>query len=146
MITYVGMSMPMAALSLISWLKNPYKGKKSQVEVNRIKKKEVFLLIFITFLVTFVFYYILKEFNTANLIPSTFSVTTSFAAAYLTIRRSPYFALLYAANDVVLLILWGLATASNPSYLSVVICFLVFLAADLYSFINWKRMQKNQNK
>ena len=43
-------------------------------------------------------------FNTTNLIPSTISVTISFLAVYLTFRRSPYFDLAYALNDIVLYI------------------------------------------
>ena len=41
MITYLGMTMPMAVFALISWLRNPYNGNKAQVRVNRIGKKEV---------------------------------------------------------------------------------------------------------
>ncbi len=144
MITYMGMTVPMAFISLISWLKNPYKNKKSEVEVSGIKKKEIWFLIPITIIVTVVFYFILKEFGTANIVPSTFSVTTSFVAVYLTFRRSPYFALIYAFNDIVLIVLWILATFKDVSYLSVIICFVMFLFNDLYSFINWKRMQKRQ--
>ena len=144
MVTYLCMSMPMATISLISWIRNPYKGKRSQVKVNSISKKEVMVLVFVTIVVSIVFYFILKYFNTANLIPSTFSVTTSFFAAYLTFRRSPYFALAYALNDVVLIILWILASLTDSSYISVVICFIVFLVNDSYSFINWKRMERNQ--
>ena len=96
MIKYLCMSMPMAFFSLISWLKNPYKGNKAQVKVNSISKKETVFMFILTFVVTVVFYFILKYFNTANLLPSTFSVTTSFLAVYLTFRRSPYFALAYA--------------------------------------------------
>ncbi len=144
MITYLCMSMPMALIALISWLKNPYKGKKSQVKVNGISHKEAIKLVFASIIVSVVFYYILKYFNTANLIPSTFSVTTSFFAAYLTFRRSPYFALAYAFNDIVLIVLWVLASLTDSSYISVVICFIVFLVNDLYGFINWKRMEKTQ--
>ena len=78
------------------------------------------------------------------MIPSTLSVTTSFIAVYLTFRRSPYFALAYAANDVVLIVLWILAAAEDISYLAVIICFVAFLGNDLYGFINWKRMEKRQ--
>ena len=146
MITYLGMSAPMAVLALISWLKNPYKGQKSQVEINTITFKETLFMIFLTTIVTIAFYYILKYFNTSNLIPSTFSVTTSFMAVYLTFRRSPYYALAYAFNDIVLIILWVLASINDASYISVVICFIVFLINDIYGFYNWKRMQKRQAK
>ena len=144
MITYLCMSMPIAIIALISWLKNPYKGNKSEVAVNNISKKETVLMTILATIVTIIFYYILKYFNTANLIPSTLSITTSFLASYLTFRRSPYYALFYAANDIVLIVLWVLASITDISYLSVVICFIVFLVNDLYGFINWKRMEKRQ--
>ena len=144
MITYLGMTGPMALFALISWLRNPYKGNRAEVAVNRLENKELVLMYVLTALVTWGFYYILEHFNTSNIIPSTLSVTTSFIAVYLTFRRSPYFALAYAANDVVLIILWTLAAKEDISYLSVIICFVMFLVNDLYGFISWKRMEKRQ--
>ncbi len=145
MITYLGMSMPMAVLALISWLMHPYKGNRSEVEVNKISRKEVYFMLILTLVVTVLFYFILEHFNTANLIPSTISITTSFIAVYLTFRRSPYFALAYAANDIVLIILWSIAALTDISYLSVIICFVVFLANDLYGFISWLKMERRQS-
>lgn len=144
MITYLGMTLPMAVISLISWLKNPYKGKKSEVAVNKLHKKEIIFESALTIAVTVIFYFILKYLKTENLYVSTFSVTTSFAAAYLTFRRSPYFALLYAMNDIVLIVLWIYASFSDISYFSVVICFIVFFANDMYGFISWRKMEKRQ--
>lgn len=144
MITYLGMTMPMAIVALISWVKNPYNGNKSQVKVNHIHRKEVAFMVILTAVVSIAFYFILEAFNTANIIPSTISVTTSFIAVYLTFRRSPFFALAYAANDIVLIVLWVMATMTNISYISVVICFGVFLVNDIYGFINWQRMKKKQ--
>ena len=144
MITYLGMTGPMALVALISWLRNPYKGNHAEVAVNRLENQELALMYGLTALVTVVFYFILDYFNTANMIPSTLSVTTSFIAVYLTFRRSPYFALAYAANDVVLIVMWTLAAAEDISYLSVIICFVMFLVNDLYGFVSWKRMEKRQ--
>ena len=145
MITYLGMSMPMAAVALVSWLKHPYKGNKAEVKVNRLQAKEHILMWVLAAAVTAAFYFVLDAFQTANIIPSTVSVTTSFVAVYLTFRRSPLYALGYAANDAVLIVLWSLATLEDVTYLSVVICFAMFLANDLYGFINWNRMQKRQS-
>lgn len=145
MITYLGMTMPMAVVSLISWIRNPYNGNKSEVKVNSIRKKEIVLMCIITIIVTILFYYFLKYFNTANLIPSTVSITTSFVAAYLTFRRSPYFALAYATNDIILIILWIMASLYNITYISVVVCFVAFLANDIYGFISWQKMKIRQN-
>lgn len=144
MMTYLGMTAPMALFALISWLKNPYNGNRAEVKVNRLGRKETVLMVILTACVTCVFYFILEYFDTANLIPSTVSVTTSFLAVYLTFIRSPYFALAYAANDVVLIVLWVMATLNDVSYLSVVICFMMFLINDIYGFINWRRMEKRR--
>ena len=146
LMTYVLMSLPMAVISLITWFKNPFEGSKNQVKVNKIKPQEYLFLFFLAALVTLIFYFILKYFNTANLIPSTISVTTSFIAAYLTARRSPYYALAYGANDIVLIVLWGLASIYDVSYISVLTCFVVFLANDLYGFAAWLKMEKLQQK
>ncbi len=144
MMTYLLMTGPMAVFALISWLRNPYKGNRSEVKVNRIKRREVMLMLALSAVVSAAFYFVLKHFGTANILPSTFSVTTSFIAVYLTFRRSPYFALAYALNDIVLIVLWSMAAFEDLSYLSVLVCFAVFLVNDLYGFISWRRMQKRQ--
>lgn len=144
MITYLGMTVPMALVAFVSWLRHPYNKNKSEVKVNSITVKDIIVMIALTILVTILFYFILKYFNTQNLIPSTISVTTSFVAVYLTYCRSPYFALAYAANDIVLIVLWVMADGNKLSYISVVICFVVFLVNDIYSFIAWRKMQKRQ--
>ena len=144
MITYLGMTGPMALFAFVSWLRNPYNGNHAEVAVNRLENKELALMYVLTALVTFGFYFILDHFDTANMIPSTLSVTTSFIAVYLTFHRSPYFALAYAANDVVLIVMWTLAAKEDISYLSVIICFVMFLVNDLYGFVSWKRMEKRQ--
>jgi len=144
MSTYLGMGLPMAVIALVTWLKNPYKGKKSQVAIRKINKKDLLIMVFLTIAVTVIFYFILKAFNTANLIPSTISVATSFLGVYLTFRRSPYYALGYVANDIVLIVLWILASAEDISYISLVVCFAAFLANDVYGFVNWRRMEKKQ--
>lgn len=145
MITYACMSLPMAVFSLVSWLRHPFKGNKAEVKVNQVKGKEYVFLVTLDIVVTAVFYFILKYFDTANLFFSTISITTSFGAAYLTMRRSPYYALWYVANDIVLIVLWSLAALKDISYISVIICFVAFLANDIYGFISWKKMQKRQN-
>lgn len=144
MITYLGMTMPMAFFALISWLRNPYNGNRAEVKVNKLGRFEHLLMWLATITVTVAFYFILDYFGTANILPSTLSVTTSFIAVYLTFRRSPYFALAYTANDIILIVLWILASISDIRYVSVVVCFLAFLFNDIYGFISWKKMQKRQ--
>ncbi len=146
MITYLGMTMPMAVFALISWLRNPYNGNKTEVKVNTISQKETWFMWLGTAAVTLLFYFILSYFNTANIVPSTLSVTTSFLAVYLTFRRSPYFALAYAANDIVLIVLWVLASICDVKYISVVVCFIAFFVNDIYGYISWQNMKIRQSK
>lgn len=146
MITYLGMTMPMAIFALVSWLRNPYNGNKAEVKINTISATESILMWVLTAVITFLFYFILKYFETANLVPSTISVTTSFLAVYLTFRRSPCFALAYAANDIVLIVLWGLASICDTRYISVVVCLVAFFVNDIYGYISWQKMKIRQNK
>ena len=145
MLTYVCMSMPMAVLSLISWFKNPFKQGSLEVKVSRVGVRDIPLIAILAILVTAVFFFVLKYLGTANLIPSTFSVATSFVAVFLTYKRSPYYAAAYAVNDIVLIILWSLASAVDTKHLTVVFCFVAFLLSDLYTFICWKKMEKRQS-
>ena len=121
-----------------------YLGNRSEVKVNAIGRTETAWMWIAAALVTGVFYFILAYFETANLLPSTLSVTTSFLAVYLTFRRSPYFAVAYAANDVILIVLWVLASMTDIQYMSVVVCFAAFLLNDIYGFVSWQKMKERQ--
>lgn len=146
MITYLGMSAPIALWALIAWFRNPYKGNKSEVKVNSISKKEWFLFLNTAVVITIVFCYILKALNTVNLLISTISVFTSFVAAYLTARRSRFYAIGYGLNDIILIIMWIMACREDITYLPMVICFIAFLITDSYGFINWSIMNNKQNR
>ncbi len=143
MITYLCMTAPMAILSMVEWYKNPYKNS-DEVKVQNVTKKQIFVMLGFTALVTITFYFVLTAIGNANPIISTLSITTSFIACYLTFLRSPFYAVAYAANDIVLIVLWILATAKDVSYLPMVFCFVMFLVNDIYGFINWRRMKKRQ--
>lgn len=146
MITYIGMSAPLAVVAVISWLRNPYRGNKNEVRVNRLSKCEWVIFSFVSVAVTVAFFFILRALHTANLWISTVSVLTSFIASYLTARRSRFYAIGYATNDVVLIVLWCLASVQDTTYLPMVICFTAFLALDIYGFINWSRISRRQQR
>lgn len=142
MITYLGMTAPSALIAMINWLKNPY--TEREVKVNQLTEKIWFILFLSSVGVTYLFYHILNLCGTSNMFFSTVSITTSFLASTLTILRSPFYAVAYAANDVVLIILWTLATIDNMNYLPMVICFFIFLVNDVYGYINWQLMKRKQ--
>ena len=144
MITYLGMTLPMAVFSLVTWMRNPYQGNHAEVTVNHLRRGEGAFLAVLSAGVTVLFYFILAYFHTANLVASTVSVTTSFTAAYLTFRRNPWYAAWYALNDLVLIVLWVLASLEDSMYISVAVCFVAFFVNDLYGFINWRRIEARQ--
>ena len=142
MITYVGMSLPAAGFALYSWLKNPY--RQGEVKIHKLKKAEIIGIISASLVVTFIFFFLLKALGTARLSVSTVSVFTSFLACALLFFRSPYYVLAYGANDIVLIVLWVLASLKDLSYLPMVMCFAAFLANDSYGFFSWKIREKKQ--
>lgn len=144
MMTYLGMTLPMAVWSTITWIKNPSENNGNEVQIQSLNKKHIVALCISGIIVTAVFYYILKSFNTPNIIFSTISIITSFLAASLTMLRSSYYAVWYAANDVVLIILWVLASLKDPAYIPVVVNFSIFFMNDMYGFMSWKQRELEQ--
>lgn len=145
MLTYLCMTAPIAIAAVVSWMRHRSEQDRSQVEIGRPPLRDYLIIFALAAVVTLAFYFILRALGTARLYWSTLSVTTSFIAAALSQRRSPYYALAYAANDIVLIVLWSLAAAENKEYISLVVCFCVFLLNDLYGFFNWLRMRKRQS-
>ncbi len=144
MITYLGMTAPIAAASVVSWIRHPYRDSK-EVEVGKLDKKKKTFMAVSAVIVTAVFGFLLYLLKNANLAVSIFSVTTSYLASYLTVMRSPFYAAAYAANDIVLIVLWLLAGAQDAKYITMAVCFAVFLINDAYGFFNWNRIKKRQN-
>ena len=143
MITYLGMTMPMAVWSTITWIRNPSKNG-NEVEIPKLNRKHIVGLSVFSVAVTAAFCYILHVLDTPNIVFSTISVTTSFLAASLTMLRSSYYALGYAMNDIVLIVLWVLASLKNPAYIPVAVNFAIFFLNDLYGFVSWKKREAVQ--
>lgn len=146
MITYLGMTGPIAFCAVITWLRHPSESGHSVVEVRHLPMREYPLLLFLSSAVTLLFFFLLKYLRNENLLFSTLSVFTSFVAVYLTVRRSPLYALGYVANDVVLIVLWSMATAKDRRYFAMILCFAVFLVNDVYGFISWQRLAATQRR
>ncbi len=144
-VIYSCMQLPTCVLSLISWLKNPAKEGGEEVKVGKITKKPLIFLVVLAVVITTAFFFILRAFNTKNLIVSTISVATSFIALYLMILRVPAYAAAFMLNDIVLVCLWSFACAENINYLPMVVCFSIFLINDLYTFICWTKRRKTQS-
>ncbi len=138
------MTLPLAIFSIVTWIKNPYKKGEPVVKICVLKVKERVFLCVCAFAVSCAFYFILKALGTESLIVSTISVFTSFLASYLMLRRNSFYAVAYMFNDVVLIVLWVIATINDLSNASILACFSTFLFNDLYGFIGWRMREKEQ--
>lgn len=144
MLTYLGMTLPMAVWAAVTWAKNPSQEHKGEVAILRLRRAHVAGIAISCTAVTAVFYLLLDHLDTPNLLFSTVSVFTSFLAAALTMLRSSYYAMGYAANDLVLIVLWTLASLEDPTYIPVVVNFVIFFVNDMYGFASWKKREKRQ--
>lgn len=143
MITYLGMTAPSALFAAISWLRHPYQDK-AEVQVAAMSRMKWAVLLGAATGITILFYFLLDFFHTANLVMSTVSVFTSFLASGLMFLRSPFYAVAYSVNDIVLIILWVLASLENPGYIPMILCFVIFFVNDIYGFVSWRQMQRRQ--
>lgn len=144
MFTYLGMTLPMAVWAAVTWARNPSQEHKGEVAILRLTRAHVVGITVSCAAVTAAFYLLLRHLNTPNLFFSTVSVITSFLAAALTMLRSSYYAMGYAANDLVLIILWTLASLEDPAYIPVVVNFVIFFINDMYGFASWKKRERAQ--
>ena len=141
---YALLMLPMYVIGIFTWI-NHKSEKTDSVEINSIKKKEWIIVSVISIGVFIGIYYLLKAFNTNELIVSTLSVLASLFAVYLQIRRSKYSFGFYLINDIILMFLWGIPVLHGsyilvPMLLNPTINFI----NDTYGFYNWKKTEKIQ--
>lgn len=122
---------------VFSWV--THKNEKTDtVEPNRILKKEWIILGLVNAIGFVALYYLLKYFNTSQLIISSLSMITSLMATYLIVRRSKYSFLFYMANDVILILLWGMPVIQGSLLLlPMLIDPVILLINDSYGLKNW---------
>lgn len=90
MITYLGMTMPMSVYALVAWLKTRTKGNKSEVRVRTLNNKNRVIMWVSAIIVTTVFYFILKVFGTANIVPEHRFGDDELSRRLLNRQRTPY--------------------------------------------------------
>lgn len=136
-IIYALIVFPMYMYGVFSWV--THKNEKTDtVEPNRILKKEWIILGLVNAIGFVALYHLLKYFNTSQLIISSLSMITSLMATYLIVRRSKYSFLFYMANDVILILLWGMPVIQGSLLLlPMLIDPVILLINDSYGLKNW---------
>ena len=146
MLIYLFLMIPIHIGCIVSWLKNRKNPDAAEVKINTLTRREYFLLAVGDLAATTAFYFLLRALGTSELIVSTISLVSSVSAAYLMLRRSEYYAVCFIANDIILLVLWGIRVAVDPACIPTLITFVIFLINDVYGFIAWKRRKREQKR
>ena len=139
------LTLPLMIVGLANWLK--HQDKKKIVVIKEISIKELIILVVSQIFMSFGYYYLLKFFNTNNLIISTISVVVSLIATYLAARRSEYGFVGFIINDIILIILWSIPLISgNIGVVTILLCPILLLINDTYGVYNWKKIKRRQMK
>lgn len=137
-------TLPLMIVGLINWLK--HQDNTNTVVIKEISKKELILVLLSQVIMFFGYYFLLKTFNTINLLVSTFSIVASIIATYLTARRSEYGFVGFIVNDIILITLWSIPVISgNLNIIPVLLCPVLLLINDIYGVYNWKRIKNIQH-
>ncbi len=136
-------TLPLMVVGLVNWIR--HQDNEKIVIIKCITKKEIILVLISQAIMFFGYYYLLKTFNTSNLLVSTISVVASIIATYLTARRSEYGFIGFIINDIILIVLWSIPVFNgNLSIIPVLICPVLLLINDIYGVYNWRRIKIKQ--
>ena len=138
------LTFPIMIIGIVSWLKHQDK-EENIVLISTLSKKELIISLISQIPLYFIYYLILKLFNTDLIIISTFSVVTSVLASYYEARRSDLSLPCYIANDLVIITLWLIPILNGSTNLiSVLVGPCLLLMNDIYGTYNWQRLKKHQ--
>lgn len=140
------LTFPIMIIGIISWLRHQDK-EEDTVIINTLSKKEIVIALFSQVVMFWIYYFILKIFNTDLLIISSISIVTSVLASYFEARRSELSLICYIANDFVIITLWLIPILNGQTELvSVLVGPILLLINDIYGSYNWKRLKSNQKE
>ncbi len=138
-------TLPLMIVGLVNWLK--HQDNTNTVVIKEISKKELIIVLFSQAVMFIGYYYLLKVFNTNNLLVSTFSIVASIIATYLTASRSEYGFIGFIINDIILITLWSIPVVNGDhNLIPVLLCPVLLLINDIYGVYNWKKIKNKQAK
>lgn len=145
-IIYIFIMLPLFISGIISWIKNLNK-ETNTVNENTLHKKEWIILTIVSIVLFVILYYLLKYFNTNQLLVSTLSLVTSLFATYLVARRSKYGFLFYIGNDIILFILWGGQIIKGDfALIPILVNPIINFINDSYAWKSWNKREKEGGK
>lgn len=146
LIITIFLTFPIMIIGIISWLRNQDK-EEDVVIVNTLPRKEIIIALASQLILFWIYYFLLKAFNTDLLVISSISVVTSVLASYFEARRSELSLFCYIANDIVIITLWIIPViAGETALISVLVGPILLLINDIYGSYNWRRLKEIQKK
>ena len=138
---------PCYVYSIVTWIKTKKKGS-DVISINRnIKWFEYVIVVCLVLCLSVGIYFLLKKFDTANLIVSTISTSLGVIAGYFQARRCEYNFALYLVCNVISIVLWfSTINEGNLSNLPMIITYFVYLCLSVYGTINWIRLKRKQKR
>lgn len=138
------LTFPIMIIGIISWLRHQDK-EDDVVIINTLPRKEIIITLSSQLILFWVYYFILKIFDTDLLVISSLSVVTSVLASYYEARRSELSLFCYIANDLVIITLWIIPILSGQiTLIPVIVGPILLLINDIYGSYNWKRLKSHQ--
>lgn len=147
-IIYTFIMLPIHIFSAMSWKKNKVNSASNEVQVNKKNTKgHVVISSVICTLLSVPFYFLLVALNTENPICSTLSLSTSVLAAYFMLKRIKFFSAIFAVDDILLLVLWGVQIFQGEyQYIPTLIVCVSLLINDAYSTMCWFKRSTKRNE
>lgn len=146
LIITIFLTFPIMIIGIISWLRNQDK-EDDVVIINTLTRKEIIISLASQLILFWIYYFLLKAFNTDLLVISSISVVTSVLASYFEARRSELSLFCYIANDMVIITLWIIPViAGKTALISVLVGPILLLINDIYGSYNWIRLKEIQKK
>ena len=140
------LTFPIMIIGIVSWLRHQDKDE-NVVLISTLSKKELIISIVLQIPLFFIYYLILKMFNTKLLLLSTMSVVASVLATYYEARRNELALPCYIANDIFIISLWLVPVLQGETVLiSVLVGPCLLLLNDIYGTYNWRRLKKHQKE
>jgi len=138
--------LPITIVTIVTWYRNKQKDEhdNNKVTVAKVSLKELVIVMFSQIIMGVGYYFLLGAFNTENLIISVVAMETEIVGFYLLMRRCPYAFWAFLVHSIVLIVLWGVKSLGDYTYIAVLLMPVFNAISNTYGIISWAKLQKSQ--
>lgn len=137
LLLYLCYYIPMQILGFFQWNKNLKEGKREIIK-RYLPRKELYILICITFVLIIITSLVLYYFNDAHPILDSITAICSIGGMYLTVRRAIEQWLFWIVVNMLSLIMWTYVALNGVRVYSTIIMWAVYLVLAFYFYFTWR--------